>query len=102
MLALGGVVSVERREGMVAGGGIIFGGVVKPKVIVFVGLSKERLLVFFDGESKTFGSTFSESKSSSKDLFTGGFTLLVEMMLGLLLRAEVFCAMRPDKVSYVT
>lgn len=93
---------VKRREGMVEGGGIAFGGVVKLKLNVFVGLSKESLLVFFDGESKTFGSTFSESKSSSKDLFTGEFTLLVEIMVGLLLTAEGFCAKRPDKVSYVT
>ena len=68
----------------------------------FTGLSKDELLVFFDGESKIAGSTFSLSKSSSKDLLTGESTLLVEMMLGLPFKADVFCAMRPDKVSYLT
>lgn len=87
---------------MVEGGAMDFLGV-KLNVNGFTGLSKdESLLVFFEGESNRAGSTFSLSKSSSNDLLTGEFTLLVEMMLGLPFRAEVFWATRPDKVSYVT
>ena len=61
-------------------------GLDKLKVNGFTGFSNESLLVFLDGESNNAGSTFSLSKSSSKDRLTGD-----EMLLTML----DFCAMMP-------
>ena len=60
VLARSGVTS---RDGMVGGGGIDF-DVVILKVKGLTGLSNTSLLVFFEGELKMAGSTFSPSKSS--------------------------------------
>lgn len=57
ILALAGV---DRRDGTVGGGGIDIAGV-SENVKGFAGFSQPSLLLFFDGEKRTAGSTFSLS-----------------------------------------
>lgn len=88
MLALVGVL---RRDGMVEGGGMDLVGA-SEKVN---DLSRSPLLLFFDGELDTAGSTFSLSKTSKMAGSNGLFVVEAEM-LDLPLTGD-FCAVKPVK-----
>jgi hypothetical protein len=98
MLALAGV---ERRDGMVGGGGIDLEGV-SENVNGLCGLSMPSLLLFFEGEQSVAGSTFSLSMSSnsegSKGRFTGENAGFEMDTVDLTLDADL-CTSKPVAVS---
>ena len=97
MLALAGVL---KRAGMVGGGGILFDEGENVKGLK--GMSETSLLLFFEGELKIAGSTFSLSTSSNVEGSNGllvGENRLFEIDMLALSFTKVLCAKTPILVS---
>ncbi len=96
-----GLAGVERRDGMVGGGGIALAGV-RVTLNGLNGFSRPSLLLFFDGEQSVAGSMFSLSASSKS---AGSKGRLTAESVGLERNGEDlpltagFCASKPILVS---